>query len=191
MGNGTAFGDKTLKKSEKVPKRFNTSPSKIPIFQKNKKVKLLDSKKKNQPKCTHQALIYKKHTNAQLCEFSTMQSCASTQGVINFFQFYWCTLSGNLAALLLIYIVLIFLIFKYTSIAVDEYVAEGIKKVSDWLKFSDSLAAVTLLAFANGAGDVITALVAGDTDGGVDYNIGALYGAGLFVCSMVVAICIF
>lgn len=53
------------------------------------------------------------------------------------------------------------------------------------------MAAVTLLAFANGAGDVITALVASGSEGGVDYNIGALFGAGLFVCSMVVAVCIF
>jgi sodium/potassium/calcium exchanger 6 len=100
-------------------------------------------------------------------------------------------LNGNTPLLLLIYVFGIFLIFKYTSIAVDEYVADGISKISDWLGMSESLAAVTLLAFANGAGDVITALVAGDTEGGVSYNIGALYGAGLFVCSMVVSICIF
>lgn len=89
------------------------------------------------------------------------------------------------------FVIVIFLIFSYTSIAVDEYIAEGIQRISDALGFSESLAAVTLLAFANGAGDVITALVAGGSEGGVDYNIGALFGAGLFVCSIVVAICIF
>ena len=83
------------------------------------------------------------------------------------------------------------MIFKYTAITVDEYIAEGISKISDWLGFSESLAAVTLLALANGAGDVITALVAGDAEGGISYNIGALFGAGLFVASVVVSICIF
>jgi hypothetical protein len=47
------------------------------------------------------------------------------------------------------------------------------------------------LALANGAGDVITAVVSSDTEGGVAYNIGALFGAGFFVCSMVIALTIF
>ena len=92
--------------------------------------------------------------------------------------------------MLIISAILIFLIFKYTSMTVDEYIAEGIQYITDWLGISESLAAVTLLAFANGAGDVITALVASGAEGGVSYNIGALYGAGLFVCSMTIAICI-
>jgi solute carrier family 24 (sodium/potassium/calcium exchanger), member 6 len=50
---------------------------------------------------------------------------------------------------------------------------------------------VTLLALANGAGDVITALVASGAEGGISYNIGSLYGAGLFVCTVVVSVCIF
>jgi len=43
---------------------------------------------------------------------------------------------------------------------------------------------------ANGAGDVITALVAGSSAGGVSYNIGSLYGAGFFVCSIVISLTI-
>lgn len=142
-------------------------------------------------KCDHHDLIHTHHSTDFLCKVAKMPVCADMQGLINFFEFYWCTLDGNTLPLLLIYIFGIFLIFKYTSIAVDEYIADGISKISDSLGMSESLAAVTLLAFANGAGDVITALVAGDTEGGVSYNIGALYGAGLFVMSMVVSICIF
>jgi hypothetical protein len=43
---------------------------------------------------------------------------------------------------------------------------------------------------ANGAGDVITALVAGSSAGGVSYNIGSLYGSGFFVCSIVISMTI-
>ena len=50
---------------------------------------------------------------------------------------------------------------------------------------SDALAGVTLLAFANGAGDVITALVSSESTEGVSYNIGSLFGAGLFVITFV------
>lgn len=55
---------------------------------------------------------------------------------------------------------------------------------------------MTLLALANGyimvfyvnsAGDVVTAIVASTSPGGVSYNIGSLYGAGLFVTTVVVA----
>ena len=49
------------------------------------------------------------------------------------------------------------------------------------------MAAVTLLAIANGAGDVITALVASSTNDGISYNIGSLYGAGLFCMSIIIA----
>ena len=54
----------------------------------------------------------------------------------------------------------------------------------------EALAAVTLLALANGAGDVITALVASSAPDGLSYNIGSIYGAGLFVTTIVVALTI-
>ena len=107
--------------------------------------------------------------------------------LINFTEFAYCDIR-YMAIFLLLVCVFIFLIFKYTSIVVEDYIAEGITKISDALKLSEALAAVTLLALANGAGDVITAIVAGGEEGGVSYNIGALYGAGLFVASMVVGI---
>lgn len=65
--------------------------------------------------------------------------------------------------------------------------APGVVHISKVLNLSDALAGVTLLAFANGAGDVITALVASDSKEGISYNIGALYGAGLFVITFVIA----
>lgn len=110
---------------------------------------------------------------------------------VNFYKIFYCGFGQSMVALIFFYLLLIFFIFKYTSNVVEEYIAEGITKISDALGFSEALAAVTLLALANGAGDVITALVAGDAPGGVSYNIGALYGAGLFVAVMVVAICIY
>lgn len=58
--------------------------------------------------------------------------------------------------------------------------------MTEALKISEALAAVTLLALANGAGDVITAIVAGSAPGsaGISYDVGALYGAGFFVCAV-------
>jgi len=50
----------------------------------------------------------------------------------------------------------------------------------------EALSAVTLLALANGAGDVITALVACDSSGGLSYNVGAIYGAGLVFINIII-----
>ncbi len=84
----------------------------------------------------------------------------------------------------------------------EEYLAPSIAYISEWLELPEALAAVTLLALANGAGDVITALVASGSSEGLSYNIGSIYGAGFvilyiyiirywkFVCSMVVAMTI-
>ena len=41
-----------------------------------------------------------------------------------------------------------------------------------------------------GAGDLVAAFVASGQLGGISYNVGAIYGAGLFVCSMVVGLII-
>lgn len=75
----------------------------------------------------------------------------------------------------------IFLVFKFISSVVEEYLAPAIAYLSEWLNLPEALAAVTLLALANGAGDVITALVASGTSGGLSYNIGSIYGAGLVI----------
>ena len=135
-------------------------------------------------------MIYTTHPMTYLCQTAAFKICDEKQDFTNFFNIFWCYLQGNTLLMLIVAAILIFLIFKYTSMTVDEYIAEGIQYVTDWLGISESLAAVTLLAFANGAGDVITALVASGAEGGVSYNIGALYGAGLFVCSMTIAVCI-
>ena len=73
---------------------------------------------------------------------------------------------------------------------VDEYIAGSIVYITKWLNISEALAGVTLLAMANGAGDVVTALVSSESTEGVSYNIGSLFGAGLFVCSFVMVMTI-
>lgn len=55
---------------------------------------------------------------------------------------------------------------------------------------SEQMAGVTLIAFANGAGDVMTAYVASSSRGGISYNIGSLYGAHFFLSSFVIALTI-
>lgn len=141
--------------------------------------------------CSHKDLFYEagQYSVEFLCQAGSA-ACQSKFSVLNLLHIFWCWMGGWYSLYFLAVVVIIFLIFRYTSIVVDEVVAEGIQVISNALGLSESLAAVTLLAFANGAGDFITSIVASDSDGGVSYNIGALFGAGLFVCSLVVGICI-
>jgi len=55
---------------------------------------------------------------------------------------------------------------------------------------SDAVAGVTFLAVANGAGDLLTALIASGKDDAIDYNVGALIGAGYFVLCMATTLAI-
>ena len=137
--------------------------------------------------CTHENMY---HTGIPADQMCNVASAICHGDFANFYELYWCAYNGSMTALLITYLVFIFLIFKWTGIVVDEYICSGITICSETFGLSDAVAAVTLLALANGAGDVITALVSGSSAGGVSYNIGALYGAGLFVAIPVMCVCV-
>jgi sodium/potassium/calcium exchanger 6 len=101
-----------------------------------------------------------------------------------------CDLHGSVWVLIPLAIFFIYLIFKFICALVDEYIAESLTYIQEYLKISEALAGVTILALANGAGDVVTAIVASGSSEGVSYNIGALFGAGLFVCAIVICLTI-
>ena len=130
--------------------------------------------------CTYANFWSTSLSTSQKCNELALGSCQEEESIVNFFALFWCYLDASSAAFIIISILLIFLIFKFISGTIEEFCAPSITFLTDWLKLSEALAAVTLLAFANGIGDVITAIVAGDTDDGISYNIGSLYGAGMF-----------
>jgi sodium/potassium/calcium exchanger 6 len=71
----------------------------------------------------------------------------------------------------------------------DGYICQALEKITGYLKLSEQLAGVTLLAFSNGATDIITAIVASDND--TDYlAIGSIFGAALFALTVIVSFCI-
>ncbi len=105
--------------------------------------------------------------------------------MVDFIHMFLCTLDGNYLLFGIIAFLTILLIFRFMCDVVDEYVGESIVYITKWLKISEALAGVTLLALANGAGDLITAIVSAESEEGVNYNIGALFGAGLFVITIV------
>ena len=69
-------------------------------------------------------------------------------------------------------------LLEYVS---DGYMSAAIAKIANYMRLSETLAGSTLLAFSNGASDVITAIIApeGDNDNRI---IGSLFGAGAMSC---------
>lgn len=116
--------------------------------------------------------------------------CGENQETFNFFKLYMCDFHGMNWLWVIFCLLLIVILFKFICSVVDEYIAPAIVFISEYFEMSEALAGVTLLAFANGAGDVVTAIVASGSAGGVSYNVGALYGAGFFVLTLVIGLTI-
>jgi sodium/potassium/calcium exchanger 6 len=137
--------------------------------------------------CNHQYIYNSgKVPPSNRCTIVAKSYCTNEEDLINFYSLYYCLLNENLLLFLLSCFIIIFINFRYLAHVIDDFCAEGLTRISKWLKFSDELAGCTLLAFANGAGDVITAIVASESSEGVGYTIGSLFGAGLFCCCIVI-----
>jgi sodium/potassium/calcium exchanger 6 len=134
--------------------------------------------------CTFENIFDTSLSNEQKCNIAK-GSCKDQQDFLNFFAIFLCSFNGSLVGMVPFVIVVLVLIFKFICALVDAYIAASIEFIVNRFKIGDALAGVTLIALANGAGDVVTAIVASGSSDGVAYNIGALFGAGLFVCSIV------
>ena len=76
--------------------------------------------------------------------------------------------------------------FYITSSTANKYLSSSLTALSNRLKISQNLAGVTFLAFGNGAPDVISSIVAASSiTNGIEFSIGALHGAGIFVTTIV------
>lgn len=72
----------------------------------------------------------------------------------------------------------------------SSYLTPVLTKISVALNLSETLSGVTLLAFANGAPDIIASYSAGGAPGGIYITIGNLFGACLFCSTLVLGRCI-
>jgi len=117
--------------------------------------------------------------------------CAGESEVVNFVMFYFSTLNENNVIFTIFTILFLLLAFYMLSSTAEDYLEPPLTCLAKKLKFSDSLAGVTLVALANGGNDVFAAFAAGASkDEGILLPIGALFGAGCFTTTVVLAACI-
>ena len=67
----------------------------------------------------------------------------------------------------------------------DGFISSAIGKITGYLKLTEAMAGATLLAFSNGATDIITTVVASGNDEGDDLAVGALFGACTFALTVI------
>ncbi|XP_077995463.1 mitochondrial sodium/calcium exchanger protein-like [Glandiceps talaboti] len=115
--------------------------------------------------------------------------CDSDDGFINYLEFVYCDFSSHLVPLAFV-ILFVWLIFLFVALGTtaEDYFCPALTVISHTLKLSQNIAGVTFLAFGNGAPDIFSAIAAitGAKNGDAGLAIGALFGAGIFVTTVVV-----
>ncbi|KAK7087992.1 mitochondrial sodium/calcium exchanger protein-like [Littorina saxatilis] len=125
-----------------------------------------------------------------ICAFvNATGDCQIDEGFINYNEFVYCQFSSHLVPLG-VAILFIWWLFLFSGLAVtaDDFFCPSLAVISRTLRLSHNIAGVTFLAFGNGAPDIFSAIAAiGSAKAGdAGLAIGALFGAGVFVTTVVV-----
>lgn len=160
------------------------------------------------------SLITKHQTNMARCNH-VMENCSTLPQYLNIFKIHYCWFDESWLLTLCMIVkkifklkkfILKFLINFFLKVIVfrfqvklldyvsDGYISTAIAKISNYLRLSQAIAGVTLLAFANGVTDIITVVVAsleGEQTEGDNLAIGDLLGASFFGFTFVLAYIIF
>lgn len=110
---------------------------------------------------------------------------------INFYSLYYCYMKGSNILTSVILIIILIILFFILSSTSDIFLTTAITKIVETFKINQNIAAVTLLAFGNGAPDVISSLVASDEEEGLSFSISSLIGSGMFITSFVLGSVVF
>jgi sodium/potassium/calcium exchanger 6 len=113
--------------------------------------------------------------------------CSEHFTFLNLVDIYYRSMDEN-AILIFLFICAVFpLLFMCIATIADKYLATGMTDLSKRFKLSPSLAAMTLIAFANGAPDILATLGTAGKEGGSFIAIGSLFGGFVFSCTLVVS----
>ncbi|XP_048467468.1 mitochondrial sodium/calcium exchanger protein isoform X2 [Rhincodon typus] len=124
---------------------------------------------------------------SQWCSFvKTTEDCKLDSGFIDYLQGAVCGFHHNLLplAILLCAIWLIYL-FVFLGTTAELFFCPNLAAIAASLKLSHNVAGVTFLALGNGAPDVFSAIAAFSDPRTANLAIGALFGAGIFVTTVV------
>lgn len=119
------------------------------------------------------------------CEFAR-DSCKETFETINFLEFHFCHAWSSVSKTFFLCASLIIVILRAVQNVSDKYLGPAITLIANKLELSEVMAGATLVAFSNGASDILTAVVgatsgdSGNKSEGTDIVLGSLFGASIF-----------
>lgn len=124
-----------------------------------------------------------------LCSY--VQEQCSDANSMDFFSLRYCQLDRYASLFYCLAILAILWGFYALSNISDRHLSTGLSLLAKRLKLTEALAGVTVLAFANGAPDIVASFSAGAEEGaGVFISVGSLFGACLFAATIVLGACI-
>eukprot|EP00041_Stephanoeca_diplocostata_P004019 m.40265 g.40265 ORF g.40265 m.40265 type:complete len:577 (+) comp14795_c0_seq1:252-1982(+) len=153
------------------------------------------------PNSIPEEMDFTNYTCAQIVsEFSGQDRCSilmesgacEEEGIINFNHIVYCILQGNVAGSMVLLVIWAMTLFYFLGLTADSFLSPNMISLSKCFRMPEHVAGVTFLAFANGAPDlfsVFSAVKKGPDTASMAF--GALFGAALFVCSMVVGLIAF
>ena len=113
--------------------------------------------------------------------------CDEKYQYIRLVDIYYRKIDSNAIFMFLMICICFPIFFMAISAIAEKYLSVGMQDLSKRFKLSPALAATTLIAFANGAPDVLAAFTSGDKAGAAFISIGALFGAFIFNSTLVIA----
>ncbi|XP_053758043.1 mitochondrial sodium/calcium exchanger protein isoform X2 [Panthera pardus] len=121
------------------------------------------------------------------CDFiRTNPDCRSEGGYLNYLEGIFCHLPPNLLPLAItLYAFWLLYLFLILGVTAAKFFCPNLSAICTLLKLSHNVAGVTFLAFGNGAPDIFSALVAFSDPRTAGLALGALFGAGVLVTTVV------
>lgn len=121
------------------------------------------------------------------CEFiRSTPDCSDSDGYISYLDGAFCIFPPPLFALaIFLYALWLLYLFIILAVTAEKFFCPNLSAISRTLRLSHNVAGVTFLAFGNGAPDVFSAVAAFSDSRTAGLAIGALFGAGVFVTTVV------
>lgn len=124
---------------------------------------------------------------SQRCEFvKNTPGCTSDEGFIKYPVVTFCLFPPNLLPLAItLYVIWLFALFLLLGLIASDFFCPNLSAISSTLRLTHNVAGVTFLALGNGAPDVFSAMAAFSHPQTAGLAVGALFGAGIFVTTVV------
>ncbi|XP_025893214.1 mitochondrial sodium/calcium exchanger protein [Nothoprocta perdicaria] len=129
----------------------------------------------------------RRRNSSEWCRFiRTNPDCQLEGGFLDYLDGIFCAFPARLLPLAVtLYACWLLYLFVILGVTAEKFFCPNLSAISTNLKLSHNVAGVTFLAFGNGAPDVFSAVVAFSDPRTAGLAIGAVFGAGVFVTTVV------